>query len=306
MERYGSDKPDLRFGLDFHRVESLLKGAGFRAIDEAEAVKAMLVPGLGGQSRSDQDKLNDLAKGFGLPGLFFASRGEGAPKSTILKFLGEEKVKALLDKMQAGPTDLVIFAAGPNKLLNSALGKLRLELARKHNMIPAGHFEFSWVVDFPLFSHNEEENRLDPEHHPFTSPHPDDAHMLDTEPVKARAAAYDLVLNGNEVASGSIRIHQREMQEKVLGCIGLSLDDARQKFGFLLDAFEYGAPPHGGIALGFDRLVAICCGVDSIREVIAFPKNASAADPMTGAPVEVAPDQLEMLSIAVKKKPSPH
>jgi aspartyl-tRNA synthetase len=192
------------------------------------------------------------------------------------------------------------MAAGPAATLNGQLGRLRLELAKRYELIPAGKFEFLWVVDFPLFACDEETGRLVPEHHPFTSPHPEDAHMLDSDPRQVRAAAYDLVLNGNEVASGSIRIHQREMQEKVLNCIGLSLEDARQKFGFLLDAFEYGAPPHGGIALGLDRLVAICVGCDSIREVLAFPKNASAADPMTGAPVEVSQDQLDILHLNVR------
>ncbi|MEW6280575.1 MAG: aspartate--tRNA ligase [Candidatus Eremiobacterota bacterium] len=308
MERYGIDKPDLRFGMELFDVGSSIKGSGLKAFEDAlEAggvVKALALPGQARASRSETDKLNELAQGLGLKGLFFACRQDGGFKSSILKHVGAEKLEAVFSAVGAGEDSLVVMAAGPRDSLNSALGKLRNELARRFNLIPAGRFEFLWVVDFPLFSYNEEEQRLEPEHHPFTSPHPEDAHMLDSEPRRVRAAAYDLVLNGNEVASGSIRIHQREMQEKVLGCIGLTLQDARQKFGFLLDAFEYGAPPHGGLALGFDRLVAICCGVDSIREVIAFPKNASAADPMTGAPVEVGPDQLDILHLAVRH-PSP-
>ncbi|MCE7869306.1 aspartate--tRNA ligase [bacterium CPR1] len=300
-ERYGSDKPDLRFGLELHSLDEIVRGSEFtpfeQTLSSGGTVKALMVPGRGAISRKEQDEVGALVSGLKT---FYASRQQGELKSSLLAKLGAERVEKVLQALGAGEGDLVIMAAGPAASLNGQLGRLRLELARRYELIPASKFEFLWVVDFPLFAFDEESGRLVPEHHPFTSPHPEDAHLLDSDPRQVRAAAYDLVLNGNEVASGSIRIHQREMQEKVLGCIGLSIEDARQKFGFLLDAFEYGAPPHGGIALGLDRLVAICVGCDSIREVLAFPKNASAADPMTGAPVEVSQDQLDILHLNVR------
>jgi len=301
-ERYGSDKPDLRFGLDFHDLGPAVVGVDFAAFQGA-VVKGFKVPGKATLSRKEQDEWVALAKGSGLGGLFFASQQDGTIKSSIHKFLGDERLAQIFQTLEAGDGDLVVMAAhATRKTLNSALGKLRLEMAKKFQLIDKARFEFAWVVDFPLFAWNEDEKRLEPEHHPFTSCHPEDLELLEKDPVQARAAAYDLVLNGNELASGSIRIHQREMQEKVLGCIGLNIEDARAKFGFLLDAFEYGAPPHGGIALGFDRLTAICAGFESIREVIAFPKNAGASCLMTGAPVVVSKEQLDILSLDIQKR----
>jgi aspartyl-tRNA synthetase len=300
-EIYGSDKPDLRLALELHDIGELVAGVEFAAFTGA-SVKALVVPGKGSISRKEQDEWVAVAKSSGLGGLFFASKSEGAYKSSILKFLGEERLQSIAAALKAGDSDLIVMAASPDrKQLNNALGKLRLEFGKKYDLIDKTRFEFLWVVDFPLFAWNAEDQRIEPEHHPFTSCHPDDLHLMDSEPLKARAAAYDLVLNGNECASGSIRIHQREMQEKLLSCIGLSIDDARQKFGFLLDAFEYGAPPHGGIALGFDRVCAICAGYESIREVVAFPKNANAACLMTQAPVEVSQEQLKILHLSVNK-----
>jgi aspartyl-tRNA synthetase len=306
-ERYGSDKPDLRFALDFHDIAEEVAGSGFAAFEGGAIIKAFTVPGKGGLSRKEQDNWVTFAKKEGLGGLFFAAHTEGAYKSSILKFLGEERLAKIFAKTGAGPGDLVIMAAATEKkLLNSTLGKLRLELAKAFDMIPKDRYEAVWVCDFPLFAWNDEEKRLEAEHHPFTSCHPEDLELLESDPIQARAAAYDLVLNGNELASGSIRIHQRAMQEKILGCVGLTIQEARQKFGFLLDAFQYGAPPHGGIALGFDRFTAICAGYDSIRDVIAFPKNNTGVDMMTGAPVEATAKQLEELSLRVvaKEKPS--
>jgi aspartyl-tRNA synthetase len=294
-ERYGSDKPDLRFGLDFHEVNVPNFGA--------KVAKAFKVEGKGSLTRKEQDDWVAFAKASGLGGLSFITRQDGAFKPNVLKYLGEEPTQQIWTQLQAEDADIVVVANHDNrKTLNTALGKLRLEMARKFGLIDKTKFEFLWVVDFPLFAWNEEDKRLEPEHHPFTSCHPDDLELLENDPVQARAAAYDLVLNGNEAASGSIRIHNREMQEKVLSCIGLSIEDARAKFGFLLEAFEFGAPPHGGIALGFDRLAAICAGYDSIREVIAFPKNANAADLMTGAPVTVSQDQLDTLALNIQKR----
>ncbi len=303
-ELYGSDKPDMRYDMKFHKVADLFTATEFKpfqlATEAGHGVLGFVLPGQAKASRKVQDELTELAKGFGLSGLFFVGRGEdGAVKSSIAKHVGEEKLNALMERLEPGADDLVLLSAGPTKELQTGLGRLRVDLARRFSLIPEGVFKLHWVVDFPLFAFNEEEQKIEPEHHPFTSPHPEDAHLLTTEPLKARAAAYDLVLNGNEAASGSVRIFQRELQEQLLGCVGLTIDDARKKFGFLLDAFEYGAPPHAGIALGLDRLVAICAGEDSIREVLAFPKNANAYCPMTEAPVEPTQEQLDILHLKV-------
>lgn len=303
-ELYGSDKPDLRYDLRFHAVGELLTQTEFKPFQQAtenrEPVLAMVLPGQATISRKLQDELVEFARSLALSGLFFIGRGEdGALRSSLMKAVGSVSLEAVVAKVGASSDDLVILATGPQKELQAALGKLRVELARRFALIPENVFSFHWVVDFPLFAWNEEEQRLDAEHHPFTSPHPEDAHLLTSDPIRARAAAYDLVLNGNEAASGSVRIYQRELQEQLLGCLGLTIDDARQKFGFLLDAFEYGAPPHAGIALGFDRLVAICAKQESIREVLAFPKNANAFCPMTEAPVEATPEQLGVLHLQV-------
>lgn len=300
-ELYGSDKPDVRFGLEFHDIAPVVSGVEFAAFQGA-SVKAFSVPGKGAISRKEQDEWVAIAKAAGLGGLFFASKSEGSYKSSILKYLGEERLVQIAAQLKSQDTDLIVMAASTDrKALNAALGKIRLEMGKRYDLIDKTRFEFLWVLDFPLFAWNEDDKRMEPEHHPFTSCHPDDLHMMDSDPLKCRAAAYDLVLNGNELASGSIRIHQREMQEKLLNCIGLTIEDARKKFGFLLDAFEFGAPPHGGIALGFDRLCAICAGYDSIREVVAFPKNANAACLMTSAPVDVTAEQLKILHLNVVK-----
>lgn len=310
MESYGSDKPDLRFDMRLQDVTSLLAETDFgvfrTALTEGGRIKGLVVPGQAGASRKEQDALKELAVAAGLPGLFFVALTQDGVKSSLLKFLGEEKAEELSRTLGARTGDLVVLACGPATPLSVALGRLRLELARRYDLASKDSFEFLWVLDFPLYSWNTEENRLEAEHHPFTSPLPEDAHLLEDQPLKVRAAAYDLVLNGNELASGSIRIHQREMQEKVLSNIGLSLEQAHEKFGFLLDAFEYGAPPHGGLAVGFDRLTAICAGETSIREVIAFPKNANAVDMMSGAPVQVEPTQLEILRLQIRTPAQEH
>ncbi len=304
-ELYGSDKPDLRYDLRFHDVSETLKETELKAFQAATSlghpILAMVIPDQGNASRKVTDGLSEQAKGHALAGLFFVGRQEdGSVKSSISKHVGEEKLRALCEQVGAGEKDLVLLCAGPAKELRAGLGKLRVEFARQFQLIADNEFSFHWVVDFPLFALNQETGQLEPEHHPFTSPHPDDFELLQDDPVNARAAAYDLVLNGNEAASGSVRIFQRELQEQLLQCVGLTLDDARQKFGFLLDAFEYGAPPHAGIALGLDRLVAICAQQDSIREVIAFPKNANAYCPLTEAPVEATQEQLDVLHLKVE------
>jgi len=292
-ERYGSDKPDLRFELDFHELE--LSGGPVNGI-----VKGFRVAGKGGQTRKEQDAWVELAKTSGLGGLFFASMAEGEIKSSVSKHVGEDALKAAVAKVGAQNGDLMVFAAhADRKKLNAALGKIRLEMGKKFELMAKDRYEFSWVVDFPLYALNEETGKLEPEHHPFTSCHPDDFDKLKNNPVEARAAAYDLVLNGNELASGSIRIHNRDMQIEVLSKTGLTYEEIHAKFGFLLDAFEYGAPPHGGIALGLDRLVTICAGVESIREVIAFPKNQQAQCLLTNAPVDPTQEQLDILALKI-------
>lgn len=305
IEFYGSDKPDMRYDMRFHNVEEYLSDTEFKvfksALESGDCIRALVLPGQATASRKVQGELDEIAKGGGLAGLFFVGRGEdGSLKSSILKHVGEDNLNGIVEFVGAGKDDLVLISAGPKKELLAGLGKLRVELARKYELAAKDNYKLHWVVDFPLFAYDAEEDAVYPEHHPFTSPHAEDFHLLDSEPLTARAAAYDLVINGNEAASGSVRIHQRELQEKVLECIGLSLEDARQKFGFLLNAFEYGAPPHAGIALGLDRLVAICAGQDSIREVLAFPKNASAFCPLTEAPVEATPEQLDLLHLKVE------
>ena len=294
MERYGSDKPELRFELDFHELE--LSGGPVNGL-----VKGYRVPGKGAQTRKEQDAWVELAKSSGLGGLMFASVGDdGVIKSSIEKHVGADALKTAVAKVGAQNGDLIVIAAhADRKKLNAALGKIRLEMGKKFDLMPRDRYEFSWVVDFPLYALNEETGKLEPEHHPFTSCHPDDFDKLKNNPVEARAAAYDLVLNGNELASGSIRIHNRDMQIEVLSKTGLTYEEIHAKFGFLLDAFEYGAPPHGGIALGLDRLVTICAGVDSIREVIAFPKNQQAQCLLTNAPVDPTQEQLDILALKI-------
>lgn len=295
-ERYGSDKPDLRFELDFHELQ--LTGGPVSGV-----VKGFKVPGKGAQTRKEGDAWVDLAKSTGLGGLFFASLTGGEMKSSVLKHVGEDNMKAVFAQLGVAEGDLVVFAAhADRKKLNAALGKIRLEMGKKFDLLDKNRYEFVWVVDFPLYALNEETGKLEPEHHPFTSCHPDDFDKLRDNPVEARAAAYDLVLNGNELASGSIRIHNRDMQIEVLSKTGLTYEEIHAKFGFLLDAFEYGAPPHGGIALGLDRLVTICAGVESIREVIAFPKNQQAQCLLTNAPVDPTQEQLDILALAIVVK----
>ncbi|MHB8627100.1 MAG: aspartate--tRNA ligase [Aggregatilineales bacterium] len=310
MERYGCDKPDLRYGLEIVDVSDLVGRASFKVFADNVAagnpVRALRIPGCGGYSLAQLNELEAIAKTAGAKGLAsitVESKGsDGQPpqvKSRIAKFFTPEQLTNLITRLQAEPGDLLLFAADKNEVVCAALDALRREFANRLNLADPKKVAFCWVIDFPLFEWNTDEKRWDPSHHLFTSPMAEDIPLLDTEPGKARGQQYDLACNGYEVGGGSIRIHDRALQEKVFGLIGLDVEDARERFGHMLEAFEYGTPPHGGMAPGIDRIVMVLAGEPNIREVIAFPKNQQAADVMAGAPSEADAEQLEELSIAV-------
>ena len=301
-DRFGTDKPDLRFGLELHDLSDIAAQTDFRvfrqALDLGGQVKGICAPGCGAYSRSQMDDLTEFAKQHKAGGLAWIALAEdGAVRSPIAKFLSEEQVAEITARLEAKPGDLLLIVADRAPIVAESLDWLRREMAGRLELIPEGVFKPLWVLDFPMFAWNEEEKRWEAEHHPFCMPHPDDVDKLDTDQASVRALAYDAVLNGTEVASGSIRIHRRDIQEKIFDTLGISHEDAELRFGFMLKAFEYGAPPHGGIAPGFDRLCAIMAGESSIREVIAFPKTQQAQDLMSGAPVGVDENQLRDLHI---------
>ena len=302
MARYGSDKPDLRFGMEIADVSPVWAEAGFNAfrniVSEGGVVRALVVPGGARYSRSELDGLVEQAKGWGAVGILWARRIEGGVNTNV-KAAGEGTLLQAMEAAGCGDADLLLLAGGRPNEASALLGNFRLALAKKESLIPGDQYAFTWVVDFPLFGWDAEAKRWDPMHHPFTAPHDDDHALLDTDPATVRAKAYDLVLNGSELGGGSIRIHDAAMQSRIFRLLNISDEQARARFGFFVDALQYGTPPHGGIALGLDRLVALMAGESSIREVIAFPKTAAAVDLMSGAPSAVDERQLEELKLRV-------
>ena len=305
MDRFGSDKPDTRFGMELVDVSEVVKGCGFGvftgALDNGGSVRGINAEGQGAMPRKKIDALVNLAKDFGAKGLaYLAVNEDGTYKSSFAKFMTEEELSALVDAMGGKPGDLLLFAADQNKVVCDVLGSLRLELAKNLGLLNKDQFNFLWVTEFPLLEWSEEQNRFVAMHHPFTMPMEEDLELLDTDPGKVRAKAYDIVLNGTELGGGSVRIFQNHVQEKMFEILGFAMEDAYERFGFLLNAFKYGVPPHAGLAYGFDRMLMLMAGEDSIREVIAFPKVKDASCLMTEAPNVVDEKQLDELGIAVQ------
>ena len=307
MDRFGSDKPDTRFGMELVNVSDVVAGCGFGvftgALENGGSVRGINAKGQGEMPRKKIDALVEFAKGFGAKGLaYIAIQPDGTLKSSFAKFMTEEQMTALIKAMDGENGDLLLFAADKNKVVWDVLGNLRLEIARNLELLDKNQYNFLWVTEFPLLEWDEEDNRFVAMHHPFTMPMDEDLPLLDTDPGKVRAKAYDIVLNGTELGGGSVRIFQDDVQAKMFDVIGLSKEVAEERFGFLLSAFKYGVPPHAGLALGLDRMIMLMTQADSIREVIAFPKVKDASCLMTDAPNIVDEVQLEELGIAIVKK----
>jgi aspartyl-tRNA synthetase len=297
MERFGTDKPDLRFAMELVELTDVFGDTDFRAFAAADAVKGIRVEGQAEMSRSRLDALTERAKSLGAQGLVWMRVRDGSVlESPVAKYISESEQLALVDALGAVPGDLILIVAGTREMVRDVLGALRLHLGRPP--VSEGDLRFVWVVDFPLFEETDgADGRPSPMHHPFTMPHPDDIDRLESDPLSVRAQAYDLVLNGWELGSGSVRIHRPDVQQRIFSVIGIDAEDARRRFGFLLEAFRFGAPPHAGFAVGIDRFVAILAGEENIREVIAFPKTQSGVDPLTGAPTPIDPAQLRDLGL---------
>ena len=310
MDRFGSDKPDMRFGMELHDVSDIVKNCGFSvftgALEAGGSVRGINAEGQGSMPRKKIDKLVEFAKGYGAKGLaYIAIAEDGTRKSSFAKFMTDEEMDALVAAMDGKAGDLLLFAADKKKLIYDVLGALRLELAKQMELLDKNEYRFVWVTEFPLLEWSEEENRFTAMHHPFTMPMDEDIPLLDTDPGAVRAKAYDIVLNGNEIGGGSVRIHQDDIQERMFKELGFTPEAAHEQFGFLLDAFKYGVPPHAGLAYGLDRLVMLIAKVDSIRDVIAFPKVKDASCLMTQAPQRVSEAQLDELGLEVEKEAAP-
>jgi aspartyl-tRNA synthetase len=302
VAKYGSDKPDLRVGLEIQDLSDLFRDSEFRVfkqiIADGGVVRGIVLPKGNSYSRSQLDVLGDQAKQMGFTGLIWARPGE--PPVSSVKAIGEASLRAAFERGNASKDDLLLMAAGGGEAISKLLGQLRLHLAKKENLLSSDAFEFVWVTDFPLLEYHEDDGRWYSMHHPFTSPHDDDVDKLESDPGAVRAKAYDLVLNGSEIGGGSIRIHDAALQARIFRRLGISDEEAKARFGFFLEALEYGTPPHGGIALGLDRMVAILAGESSIREVMAFPKTANAVDLMAGSPSTVDSKQLRELHLKIQ------
>ena len=310
MDRFGSDKPDMRFGMELHDVSDIVKNCGFSvftgALEAGGSVRGINAEGQGSMPRKKIDKLVEFAKGYGAKGLaYIAIAEDGTRKSSFAKFMTDEEMDALVAAMDGKAGDLLLFAADKKKLVYDVLGALRLELAKQMDLLDKNEYRFVWVTEFPLLEWSEEENRFTAMHHPFTMPMDEDIPLLDTDPGAVRAKAYDIVLNGNEIGGGSVRIHQDDIQKRMFKELGFTPEAAHEQFGFLLDAFKYGVPPHAGLAYGLDRLVMLIAKVDSIRDVIAFPKVKDASCLMTQAPQRVSEAQLDELGLEVEKEAAP-
>ena len=304
MDRFGSDKPDLRFGMELKNVSDVVKDCEFvvfkGALENGGTVRGINAEGQGHMPRKKIDALVEFAKGYGAKGLaYVAIQEDGSYKSSFAKFMTEEQMQALISAMDGKPGDLLLFAADKNKVVWDVLGNLRLEIARQLDLLKKDDYKFLWVTEFPLLEYSEEQGRFVAMHHPFTMPMDEDWHLIDSDPGAVRAKAYDIVLNGTEIGGGSVRIHQSDIQSKMFEVLGFTPEKAQERFGFLLEAFKYGVPPHAGLAYGLDRVVMLMGGCDSIREVIAFPKVKDASCLMTEAPTPVDPKQLEELGIEV-------
>ncbi len=305
MDRFGSDKPDMRFGMELKNVSETVKGCGFQvftgALEAGGSVRGINAEGQAAMPRKKIDALVKLAKDFGAKGLaYLAINEDGTYKCSFEKFMQEEELKALVAAMDGQPGDLLLFAADKDKVVYDVLGNVRLEIAEKAGLLKKDEYKFLWITEFPEFEYSEEQGRYLAMHHPFTMPFEEDIQYISTEPEKVRARAYDIVLNGIELGGGSVRIHQDDVQETMLKALGFTEERAHEQFGFLLDAFKYGVPPHAGLAYGFDRLVMLMAGLDNIRDVIAFPKVKDASCPMTDAPDTVEEGQLEELCLDLK------
>ncbi len=305
MSKYGSDKPDTRFAMEFVDITEQAQGKDFVVFDSAELVVGIVAENCASYTRKKLDALTNFVKKpqIGAKGLVYVKYNEdGSFKSSVDKFFNQEDLKTWADKMGAKPGDLMLILAGETRKTRKALGELRLEMADQLNLKKEDEFAALWVVDFPLLEWDEDTQRFHAMHHPFTSPKKEDVQLLDTDPGKVRANAYDMVINGVEIGGGSIRIFDRELQNKMFSALGFTEEEAEKQFGFLLEAFEYGAPPHGGVAFGFDRWVALFAGRESIRDVIAFPKNNAGRDVMIESPSTISDEQLNDLSLAIKKQ----